>query len=197
MRVEPPERWSGRASMAVIVWLLSIHPRELKKAADICVISINNETIDWRGAVSPRTENMVTDMKLETKRPSARPIALTAAFVVVSVMATDGFAFDATQNPHPTDFGFVVNRSNVAGAAESLESSGIPNCGNGNALASNGGGFYCMTPARGATGATGSQGPQGPQGPAGSSASASCHVGSVCVVNNGDTTWSCTQVCVP
>ena len=60
--------------------------------------------------------------------------------------------------------------------AATIKSSGIPNCGGGNALASYGGGFACMTPAQGAQGNTGSQGgagpkgntgPSGPQGPAG------------------------------
>ena len=169
MRVAPPERWPSHASTAVIGWLLSRHPRELQKSPDICVVSINNETIDWRGAVSPLTENMVTEMKLETKRASARLIALTAAFVAASFLeAMDGLAFDATQNPHPTNFGFEVLNADYATSANkamTLDPSGIPNCGPDEALTDTGNGFTCMTPTQGVGGPPG---PPGPPGAAGS-----------------------------
>ena len=72
--------------------------------------------------------------------------------------------------------------------ASGVKNSAIPNCGPGNALASEGSGFTCMTPAQGATGpagangAAGAQGPQGLQGiqgPAGGggSVNVSCNAG--------------------
>ena len=183
---------------------------ELKIAADICVVSINTETSGWRGAVSPLTEKMVTDMKLETRRPSATPFALTAVFVLASFLeATDGLAFDATQNPHPTDFGFVVgyatnsghatnaDNATVSQKAMAVDPSGIPDCGNTGALTDTGSGFTCMTPAKGDTGATGPQGQKGDKGDAGSSSGGCPHVVNVCQAVGDYTGVECTAFCAP
>lgn len=147
-------------------------------------------------------------------------LLLTCSTLCLSV-SSNSLAGDSTTIDHPTNFNWHVVHASDATKAYSVDNTGIPNCGPGNALTDTGNGFSCMTPAKGDTGATGSpgsqgaqgvqgpagstgatgspgsqgaQGPQGVQGPAGSSAS--CRVGNVCW-QDYDTLWHCSPVCIP
>lgn len=98
------------------------------------------------------------------------------------------FADDSTLIGHPTNFNWHVNHasgSDNAIRAYNLDNSGIPDCGDGNALADTGNGFTCMTPAKGDTGSQGPQGDKGDKGDTGGSGGSSVTIG-----------WGCRGECL-
>ena len=116
-------------------------------------------------------------MFLPYPTPVRKWIAILAVIVGIGSFAGRAAATDSTSSTPQGAVGFEPV------TASALMPSAIPNCGGGNALASVGNGFACMTPAQGAPGingtngatgakgATGAQGPAGPAGPAGASGS--------------------------
>ena len=94
----------------------------------------------------------MSNTKTEPRRArNVKPFPKLVCWFLVGVASTSlsfpAHSADATSNPHPTDFGFQVQR---AGVADSVSPSAIPTCNTGYFLTSSGNGFVCTAPSAGA-----------------------------------------------